>query len=63
MPPLPKRKVSKRRGANRISHWLLRPKQVYVTCPSCGKPTLPHHVCPMCGKYHGKTVIEIEEEK
>jgi len=61
MPPLPKRKLSRRRGANRASHWALKRRLLYVNCDSCGKPTLPHHVCPNCGQYQGRKVVEIEE--
>ena len=32
------------------------------TCPQCGAPTRPHHVCLACGTYRGVQVIEIEEE-
>ena len=62
MPAVPKRKISKRRGSTRLSHWALKRKQVYVRCESCGAPTLPHHVCPQCGKYRGDTIVEIKEE-
>jgi len=33
-----------------------------VTCPQCGAPVRPHHVCLSCGTYRGIQVIEIEEE-
>lgn len=29
-------------------------------CPQCGSPKLPHRVCPNCGTYKGKVVIEEE---
>lgn len=60
MPPLPKRKISKSRGKNRRSHWKLQTMQL-DTCPQCGAPVRPHHVCLACGTYRGKQVIEIEE--
>jgi len=28
-------------------------------CPKCGKPVLPHTVCPNCGYYKGKEVIDV----
>ena len=34
-----------------------------ATCPHCHEPVLPHHVCPECGTYKGKTVIKTEESK
>jgi large subunit ribosomal protein L32 len=33
-----------------------------VTCPQCGAPTLPHHVCMSCGTYRGVQIIELEED-
>jgi large subunit ribosomal protein L32 len=30
-------------------------------CPSCHTPKLPHRVCPTCGKYKGREVIEVAE--
>lgn len=62
MPAVPKRKISKRRGATRASHWALKRTQAYVRCDACGAAMLPHHVCPQCGKYHGATVVETKED-
>jgi large subunit ribosomal protein L32 len=28
-------------------------------CKKCGKPVLPHSVCPNCGFYKGKEVIDV----
>ncbi|HET9073843.1 MAG TPA: 50S ribosomal protein L32 [Solirubrobacteraceae bacterium] len=28
------------------------------TCPQCHSPRLPHRVCPTCGSYKGRTVVE-----
>jgi large subunit ribosomal protein L32 len=27
-------------------------------CPSCGEPVLSHRICPSCGKYHDRQVLE-----
>lgn len=32
-----------------------------VICP-CGKPTLPHGVCPSCGNYKGRSYVAPAEE-
>ncbi|MBR6801086.1 MAG: 50S ribosomal protein L32, partial [Eubacteriaceae bacterium] len=29
---------------------------------SCGEMKLPHRVCPVCGGYRGKQVLEMDEE-
>jgi len=31
-----------------------------VQCPQCHNPTVPHRVCPTCGYYAGRPVIERE---
>lgn len=62
MGPLPKRKLSKGRGARRRSHLALKPNQM-VSCPQCHSPKLPHHACPVCGTYNGREVIKIEGKK
>lgn len=33
-----------------------------MACANCGDYTLPHHVCPSCGHYKGKQVMEIKEK-
>jgi large subunit ribosomal protein L32 len=35
-----------------------------ILCPECKEPALSHRVCPNCGSYRGKKIIEvIEKEK
>ncbi len=29
-------------------------------CPQCHSPRLPHRVCPVCGSYRGRTVVETD---
>lgn len=29
-------------------------------CPKCQYPRLPHRVCPNCGDYKGRTVVETD---
>ena len=57
---LPTRKLSKSRKRKRRTHDRLS-KVNLTTCPQCGEPKLPHHVCPHCGTYKGREVIKIEE--
>lgn len=51
------RRGSKHRKAKRRSHYKLT-KPTIVKCPNCGEYKLPHKVCPECGMYAGRQVIE-----
>jgi len=55
---LPKRKTSKARRDKRRSHHGITAPQL-VDCPQCHSPKLPHRVCPTCGTYAGREVIEV----
>ncbi|MCS6951240.1 MAG: 50S ribosomal protein L32 [Bryobacterales bacterium] len=57
----PKRRHSQRRTNNRRAHDALRAAGL-TECPNCHEPKLPHRVCPHCGTYKGREVIEVEEE-
>ena len=46
----PKHKVSKARRDKRRTH--------LATCPNCGATVMYHHVCPECGYYRGRQIIE-----
>ncbi len=59
---LPKRKYVKSRQGKRRSHLALSVPAL-VDCPQCHSPKLPHHVCPSCGSYAGRDVIEIKSSK
>jgi large subunit ribosomal protein L32 len=62
MPPLPKKKTSKARQGKRRSHLGLTPPALDV-CWHCHSHKLPHHVCPTCGWYNDKEVIEVKPAK
>lgn len=62
MPPHPKRKLSKGRRDRRRAHDALQVANL-VLCSQCGSMRLPHRVCPNCGYYEGRQVIEIKENK
>ena len=57
---LPKRRTSKARRDKRRSHKRLTPLSLSL-CPQCHEPKLPHRVCPHCGTYKGKEIVEVEE--
>ena len=58
--PVPKRKTSKSKRDKRRTHKKIDAPNL-TQCPQCGDSKLPHHACPTCGTYKGKTVIEVEE--
>lgn len=57
---VPKKKKSKSKRNMRRAHDSINMPGV-TTCPHCHEPVLPHHVCPECGTYKGKTIVETEE--
>jgi len=58
----PKRKISKSRRNMRRAHDSLTIPNL-SSCPECGEMKQPHLVCPHCGMYKGRQVIEIKEKK
>ena len=58
---VPKRKTSKSKRRKRRTHQKLTAPNV-TNCPQCGEAKLPHHVCPDCGNYKGRDVIEPKED-
>ncbi|MBI3680072.1 MAG: 50S ribosomal protein L32 [Acidobacteria bacterium] len=59
--PNPKRRHSTRRTSNRRAHDHLRPAAL-ADCPKCGEPKLAHRVCPYCGSYKGREIVEVAEQ-
>jgi len=56
---VPKRKKSRAlRDSRRATHSVDAPTK--AVCPQCHQPKLPHRVCPECGYYKGKEVIDTE---
>lgn len=62
MPQPKKRHSNVRQGKRRASNYRLKAKSL-SKCPACGAANLPHHACPSCGNYKGRTVIKIKEKK
>jgi large subunit ribosomal protein L32 len=54
---VPKKKTSKSRRNMRRSHHALKPA-ARVECSNCGEFKRPHHVCPSCGHYRDREVVE-----
>lgn len=61
MAPLPKQKISRGRRDRRRAHHSLKAKNL-VQCSNCGDMRLPHRVCPNCGFYKGREVVEVEKD-
>ncbi len=62
MVPLPKRKHSKARRDRRRAHDYLDAMNL-VQCSQCGEMRPSHTVCPNCGHYQGREVINVEKQK
>lgn len=58
---VPKRKVAHARQGDRRSHHALALPRL-VECTHCHEMKLPHRVCPNCGYYDGRPVIEIKKK-
>jgi large subunit ribosomal protein L32 len=57
---VPKKKISKSRRNMRRSHDALK-NATYEECSECGELKRPHHVCPSCGHYKGREVMEASD--
>ncbi|MBO2520267.1 MAG: 50S ribosomal protein L32 [Firmicutes bacterium] len=57
----PKRRHSKARTRTRRSTWKAAVPEM-SRCPQCHQPKLPHRVCPHCGAYAGRTVLQAGAE-
>jgi large subunit ribosomal protein L32 len=56
---VPKKRTSQARRNQRRAHQAIG-RLGLVACPNCGKLHMPHHVCPGCGYYKGRTVVATE---
>jgi large subunit ribosomal protein L32 len=57
---VPKRKHSNSRTGKRRAHDALKRRQLAI-CPQCSTSLPTHVVCPKCGYYMGRTVVNMEE--
>ena len=60
---VPKRRQSKSRSAIRRAQVMKRDVPHTIPCPRCEAQKLSHHVCPSCGYYRDRLVIEKQEEE
>ncbi len=59
---VPKRRQSNARTGSRRAHDHKTPKQL-MSCPQCSTAVPPHVICPNCGHYMGRKIVETEEKK
>ena len=57
--PVPKKRMSKARRDSRRGHDNLSVPTL-VPCPQCKEKKPPHQVCPHCGMYRGKEIINVD---
>lgn len=55
---VPKKRTAKSKRNMRRSHHALRRLQLSA-CPRCHQPVPSHTVCPNCGTYGGREVIDV----
>jgi large subunit ribosomal protein L32 len=56
---VPKKKTSKMKTrSRRASNWRLELPSRSL-CPNCGAAKVPHIVCPTCGHYRGRQVVDV----
>ncbi len=63
---VPKKKRSRSRKRSKLAAYLRRAKKPTLTaCSHCKEQIIPHRVCPHCGYYKSKEIIDVgaKEEK
>lgn len=53
------KKSHSKKGMRRAHDRIAKPAVIYC---SCGAPTVPHAVCPSCGKYKGRQVEAVSSD-
>jgi large subunit ribosomal protein L32 len=58
---VPKRKQSNARTGSRRAHDAKKPPQLHF-CPTCSTAVPSHVICPNCGYYMGRVVVEPKDD-
>ncbi len=61
--PLPKRQHSHARTARRRAANFKLTLPNVQPCPRCHAPKLAHHVCPDCGFYNNRMVLDVQARR
>jgi len=56
------RRHSKQRGRKRRTHWKYSAPNLSA-CPQCKSLKPTHQICPVCGFYKDRVVVEIKPKK
>ncbi len=59
---VPKRRQSNARTGRRRAHDFKTPKEL-TFCSKCSTPVPTHTICPNCGHYMGRPIVEETKEK
>lgn len=60
---VPKKRTSvARKGWRRAGHTHKLKTGTTISCSNCSATVIPHHVCPSCGHYKGKEIIQFRAE-
>ncbi len=57
---VPKKKASRARHRRRLAANTRIEPPARSTCPHCHHVKVPHTVCPNCGWYKGRMVVEVD---
>jgi len=55
---VPKKRTTKSHQLKRRQHIFLK-KPNLVKCPKCGYLISPHTICPFCGYYKGREIVDV----
>jgi large subunit ribosomal protein L32 len=57
---VPKKRTSAQKRDQRRANWKITAPNV-TRCPKCQEPVMSHRVCPSCGTYKTRQVVEVQE--
>jgi large subunit ribosomal protein L32 len=58
----PTHRHTRSRRDKRRANWKASSLNI-ILCPECQEPTISHRVCPNCGVYKGKKIVEVVEKE